>query len=54
MPVYIRNYIDHPGDFIDSAGNNIREKPTREEIRDSIDFMVELLDDDKSSLTTFK
>lgn len=54
MPVYIRNYIDHPRDFIDSAGNNIREKPTREEIRDSIDFMVELLDDDKSSLTTFK
>lgn len=44
MPVYIRNYIDHPGDFIDSAGNNIREKPTREEIKGPNRFhMVELL-----------
>lgn len=42
MPAYIRNYIDHPGDDIDNTGNNIREKPTLEEIRDSIDFMVDL------------
>ena len=42
MPVYIRNYIDHPGDAIDGTGSNIREKPTTEEIRNSIDFMVDL------------
>lgn len=43
MPVYIRNYIDHPGDDKDDSGVDIREKPTTEEIRTSIDFMVEMI-----------
>ncbi len=43
MPAYIRNYIDHPGDDIDSTGSNRREKPTTEEIRNSIDFMLDLV-----------
>ncbi|MCJ1989087.1 ATP-dependent nuclease [Lactococcus carnosus] len=42
MPTYIRNYIDHPGSYEDIAGINIREKPTTEQIRSSIIFMIEL------------
>lgn len=42
MPTYIRNYIDHPGDFFDNNGINIREKPMVEEIRQSIKLMIML------------
>ena len=35
MPVYIRNFINHPGKPLDE-----RLKPTTEEIRESIEFMV--------------
>ncbi|MEE9727694.1 AAA family ATPase [Listeria seeligeri] len=41
MPVYIRNYIDHPGEDLDE-GINKREKPKTSEIKMSIDFMVKL------------
>ncbi|EGO2668648.1 ATP-binding protein [Enterococcus faecalis] len=42
MPVYIRNYIDHPGSNKNDTGINIREKPTQEELRKSINFMIKL------------
>lgn len=42
MPVYIRNFIDHPGEKLDENGINIRNKPTTEEIRQSIESMVRL------------
>ncbi|MBC1581150.1 ATP-dependent nuclease [Listeria seeligeri] len=41
MPVYIRNYIDHPGEDFEGKINK-REKPNTSEIKKSIDFMVEL------------
>ncbi|MCY7123144.1 AAA family ATPase [Streptococcus mutans] len=40
MTSYIRNYIDHPGDCQD--GQPVRKKPTIEEIKDSIEFMLKI------------
>ncbi|WP_165210587.1 ATP-dependent nuclease [Streptococcus tangpeifui] len=40
MTSYIRNYIDHPGDYPD--GQPVRKKPTIEEIKDSIEFMLKV------------
>lgn len=44
MPVYIRNYINHPGEIKDDQENNIRLEPTPEELNESIEFMLTLLE----------
>lgn len=43
MPVYIRNYIDHPGDDDRLPEGYTRSRPTRQEIKDSIKCMLELI-----------
>lgn len=48
MPAYIRNYIDHPGEKVDANGNIYRKKPTNEDIRESIEFMVKLVKNQQS------
>lgn len=48
MPAYIRNYIDHPEEKVDANGNICREKPTSEDIRESIEFMVKLVKNQQS------
>lgn len=42
LPQYIRNYIDHPGDYFDDSGVNIRNKPSNKDIRQSIEFMLKI------------
>ena len=41
MPVYIRNYIDHPGDAPNPQ--NMRSKPSKAEITNSIQSMLTLI-----------
>lgn len=43
MTCYIRNWIDHPGEPNDLPKGKHRKKPTSEEIKESIDFMISLI-----------
>lgn len=42
MSTYIRNYIDHPGDDPSLPEGQKRQKPTMEEIRKSIESMIDI------------
>lgn len=42
MSAYIRNYIDHPGDDGNLPLGKKRQKPTMEEIRKSIESMIDI------------